>query len=131
MSLKLVLLIAVIASFLAVIAKRSTSPEQVQAAEEQAVIATLRLQSDSDVKRIQALEDQLAAAIKNANVGEFDGDEFGKGECVLYMYGPSAESLFKVVFPILNEFKGADGSFVVKRFGKPGAKQEKIALASR
>jgi hypothetical protein len=61
-------------------------------------------------------------------VGEFDGDEWGEGVCVIYMYGPSAERLFTIALPILKNFHPPKGSFVVKRYGKPGAKQDRLPL---
>jgi len=50
-------------------------------------------------KRIAALEEQLAAAIKEAGAGEFDGDEFGNGFCTIYMYSPSADRLSQLCNP--------------------------------
>ena len=57
---------------------------------EHAVIVHLRLDDSafgSTEKRegIIELQDELAAAIDEAKAGEFDGDEFGEGECVLFM----------------------------------------------
>jgi len=75
-----------------------TTPQPVGAAEEQAVIATIKLRSGNmgtaeERDRISALENQLSDAIKNSSAGEFDGDEYGNGTCTLYMYGPSAEHI--------------------------------------
>jgi len=66
-----------------------------------------------------------------ASAGEFDGDEFGKEICTLYMYGPSAERLFDATIQILRNFHPPRASYAVKRFGKPGSKQERIDLASQ
>jgi hypothetical protein len=71
----------------------------VAAAEEQAVILKLKLTSgkigsDEERQRIQVLEGRLADSIKRFAVRDFDGDEYGDGYCMIYMYGPSAESLF-------------------------------------
>ena len=61
-----------------------------------AVLAKLHLSSgdfgtDDDVDSIHDLADQLAEAIDAANAGEFDGEEFGDGQCTFYMYGPDAK----------------------------------------
>ena len=103
------------------------------AAEEQAVILKLKLVSgpmgnEEERKRITELEDQLANAIKQSSSGDFDGDEYGDGFCTLYMYGPSAERLFTSVQPSLKGFRAASGSYVIKRYGKPGSKQDRITL---
>ena len=111
-----------------------STPRAVNAAEEEAVIATIKLNSGDmgsaeERQRITALEDQLSGAIKRSATGEFDGDEYGGGVCIVYMYGPSAERLFAAVSPILKKFRAPKGSYVVKRYGKPGARQDRIALS--
>ena len=35
---------------------------------------------------------------------------------------------FTVVQPVLKEFHAPTGSYLIKRFGKPGAKQERIEI---
>ncbi|MFD8981680.1 hypothetical protein [Streptomyces sp. NPDC059564] len=52
------------------------------------------------VRQAQAL---LTEAIEQAEVGEFDGNEYGGGEVVLYAYGPDADALFAVMAPILHD----------------------------
>jgi len=79
--------------------------------------------------RIVALENQLSDAIENAAAGDFDGDEYGEGACTIYMYGPSADRLLTVTLPVLKKFRAPAGSSVIKRYGKPGAKQERISLS--
>ena len=109
------------------------SPRIVDAADEQALIVSIRLRSgdmgsSDERQRIRTLEDQLSAAIKDSGLGEFDGDEFGNGVCTIYMYGPSADRLLTAVQPILKKFRAPAGSYLIKRYGKPGAKQERIPL---
>ena len=112
---------------------RFRSSRVVNAADEQAVIVNIRLTSGDmgnpeERKRIAALEEQLAAAIKKAGAGDFDGDEFGNGFCTIYMYSPSADRLFIVVQPVLKKFRAPTGSYLIKRYGKPGAKQERVEI---
>ena len=90
--------------------------------EEQALIVTIRLcygemGNKAERKRIIALEHQLSDAIENSSAGELDGDEYGGGECTIYIYGPSAERLLSVAWPILREFRAPSGSYLVKRCG--------------
>lgn len=100
---------------------------------EQALIVKIKLEGghsgSREAQRISDLEDQLEKAIKTANVGEFDGDEFGDGFCAIYMYGPDAEKLAAVTLPILKTFHPPAGSFVIKRYGQAGAKQERLELS--
>lgn len=103
---------------------------------EHAVIVHLRLDDDgfgSAEKResINELQDALAAAIDKAEAGEFDGDEFGEGECVLFMYGPDADVLFDTIKPILKKSPHSKGGFAIKRYGEAGdpkAKEVKVKL---
>jgi hypothetical protein len=103
---------------------------------EHAVIIHLKLDDDgfgSDEKResINELQDELADAIDEAETGEFDGDEFGEGECVLFMYGPDADVLFDTIKPILKKSSHAKGGFAIKRYGEasdPKAREVKVKL---
>jgi hypothetical protein len=90
---------------------------------EQAVIAYLPLTegpfgSERECEAIADLVGLLHQAIDHHGMGEFDGDEFGGGRCVLYMYGPDADRLFDVVEPILKTAPSALGGFVIKRYGE-------------
>jgi hypothetical protein len=89
---------------------------------EQAVLVYLRLidhpfGSDRERAAIFDLEDMLRGAIDDQGAGLFDGEEFGGGRCVLFMYGPDADRLFAVVEPILKAARFARGGFVIKRYG--------------
>jgi hypothetical protein len=108
----------------------------VKAAEEQAVILKVKLASgqmgtDEERQRIHDLEGQLSAAINRSAVGQFDGDEYGDGYCTIYMYGPSAEALFGAIKPALKGFHAHPGSYALKRYGKPGSRQDRIPLGDQ
>lgn len=74
------------------------------------------------------LEDRLIAAIEEPGVGEFDGNEFGDGWCVLYMYGESADRLLEAAIPVIRDAALPPGSHLLKRYGEPGAPEERIGL---
>jgi hypothetical protein len=101
---------------------------------EQAVIVHLPLSDDEfgsaeERETIFAFEDQIEQAIEKASAGEFDGNEFGGGECVLYMYGPDADRLLAAVEPLLRGFPPAVGGHAIKRYGTasdPGAKEVRV-----
>jgi hypothetical protein len=103
---------------------------------EHSVIAHLKLSDPGlgigeEVGSFHDLSDELIEAIEQAGAGEFDGDEFGKGECVLYMYGPDADALFAAVEPVLRRSPLAHGGHVIKRYGaanESGAKEVVIKL---
>ena len=103
---------------------------------EHAVIAHLRLSSagfgtPAERQRLMELEGRLEQEIRQAHAREFDGNEFGDGECVWYMYGPDADVLYRATEAISREAAIHPGSFVVKRrgaAGDPSAKEETVAL---
>ncbi|MFE4628066.1 hypothetical protein [Streptomyces mirabilis] len=88
--------------------------------DEQAVIAHFRLTAydfgDADQReQVYDAGKVMAAAIDEAGVGEFDGNEFGAGEAVLYAYGPNADALFKVMEPTLRGLPFRPAHVVVRR----------------
>ena len=88
--------------------------------------------SEEEIEQIRALEETLEDEIEKHGVGEFDGDEFGGGECVLYIYGPDADRLFDAIKAPLQSSPFRRGGYVVKRYGPPedGIKEETIRLSS-
>src|SRR5688500_17334169 len=96
-----------------------------------AVLLHLKLTSDGfgseeEHDAIQRMTDRLQEAILASAAGELYGDEFGGGECVVYMYGPDADRLFSAVQPILKDWQALLGGHAVKRYGPPGARFERI-----
>lgn len=63
---------------------------------------------------IEALAEQLERAALEAGVGEFDGDEYGGGECVLFFCGPDEEQLLGVLRPHLQRSPMARGAHFVR-----------------
>ena len=108
---------------------QSLSPSQEP---EQAVLVFIKLPddwgSDSDWDSIFGLEARLEEAIDRERAGELDGDEFGEGFCTIYMYGPDADGLVSVISPILKEYAMLSGSYAIKRYGEPGAREVRIDL---
>lgn len=72
------------------------------------------------------LEDKLIEEIQSKNSGDYDGHEFGQGYCVLYIYGSNADSLYDSILDILEQFKLPPQSYVIKRYGGPGALEERV-----
>jgi hypothetical protein len=68
--------------------------------------------------------------IESHGVGDFDGNEFGGGEVVLYAYGPDAARLFDVMAEELRSFP-ARPAYAILRFGDlsdPAAVRHRIDL---
>jgi hypothetical protein len=87
--------------------------------------------SAAERQSIARLERDLEAAIDQAEAGELDGDEFGEGECVLFMYGPDADRLFGSVEPLLRRDSLGARGYAIKRYGEaadPEAREEIVRL---
>ena len=99
---------------------------------EQAVIVHLRGSGLPDEiyenYDVSTLEDQLIEAIEANQLGEFDGNEFGPEETVLYMYGPDAEKLFNGIESVLRAYPLCQEGFVRIRSGPPGAAERQVPL---
>jgi len=99
---------------------------------QQALIITIPLidgRPDSqEVKNVYKLEDELIKAIEHSRAGEYSGNEVDVRIFTMYAYGPSADKLFEVAEPILTKYPLPHGSRAVKRYGEPGAKEERISL---
>jgi len=108
-------------------------PEPPADAAEQAVLVTIDLTGDElgtgeEREAVSALGAALGAAVADAGAGEFDGDEFGGGEAVLYLYGPDAEALFAAIEPVLRADPLAGRIEVVRRAGPPGSAEKRSPL---
>jgi hypothetical protein len=104
-----------------------------QDGEEQALIVWVRLSNDDsgteqEREKLFKLEDELIPLIEKSGAGEYDGNEIGGGFFTLYMYGSSASRLWEAISPTLKRFQVPSGSYAIKRYGKPGAKEERVAL---
>ena len=85
-----------------------------------------------ELDNLFGLCEKLEKVITNQNVGEFDGHELaiGGSDCFLYMYGSSAEVLFKTIQPILESTDFMKGGIAKLRFGPPeeGVKEIEIEI---
>ena len=78
---------------------------------------------------VSTLEDQLREAMARKSLGEYDGNEFGPDETVLYMYGPDAEHLFAGIESVLRAYPLCKEGVAVIRRGPPGAPEREVSLA--
>ena len=87
-----------------------------------AVIVYLKLSDDqfgdeAEREAIFDLENDIAEAIEGCGA-EFDGNEFGGGECTLYMYGENADRMFNAIQPVLAASTLSRGGQAKKRYGE-------------
>ena len=102
------------------------------ATEDHAVIVHFELSDDefgSEAERatLGDLGDRLADVVVRAGVGEFDGDEFGNGEAVLYLYGPDHEQLWQAVEPEVRAC-AVQPAFALVRPGGPDVAARRVDL---
>ena len=88
---------------------------------EHAVIVHFSLTGDEygtkdEREALHRLTDSLEAQIETQRAGEYDGDEFGGGEGVLYCYGPDADRLFAVIESDIRSFP-ARPAYAILRYG--------------
>lgn len=63
---------------------------------------------------IEEFADQLEAVVTEAGVGEYDGDELGGGECILFFCGPDIDRLVGVLHPLLKRSPLCRGGHLVR-----------------
>jgi hypothetical protein len=103
---------------------------------EQAVITHLSISGDEfgtedEREAVYAREARIESAVK-AIGGEYDGNELGGGEAVLYAYGPDANALFEAIRACFEDFPLRPGAYAIKRFGAaddPAAREARVPLA--
>ncbi len=109
---------------------RTDPPEAAVTAPEQAVIVYLK---NTGLDAVFAVEEPLEAAINDADVGEYDGNEVALdgSEAILYAYGPDADALWDVMRPVIVEASPNPGSYAIKRYGEASdasAKEMRVEL---
>ncbi|HPJ53837.1 MAG: hypothetical protein R2810_09595 [Flavobacteriales bacterium] len=75
-----------------------------------------------DLDHLHALEMKLRRAVEDHGVGEHDGHEvaWDLSHGTLFLYGPNAEALFRIVKPYLDATPFMQGAECFLRFGGPG-----------
>ena len=95
------------------------SDDELSGDEEQDLLVVLALSNKAmgttrERAEIEAFADQLEAAVAEAGVGEYDGDEFGGGECILFFCGPDIDRLLAVLQPLLRRSPLCRGGHLVR-----------------
>jgi hypothetical protein len=87
--------------------------------------------TSAERQAIYKLSSDLERAIAQSGAGKFDGDEFGEGACLLFMYGNDANQLLAAVEGVLRASPVSKGGWVIKRYGRaddPKATHSRIFL---
>jgi hypothetical protein len=91
---------------------------------EHAVIVHLSLDdkgfgTEDSRNKVRSLERDIERALDGGDLGELDGDEFGGGEVVLYLYGANADNLFAAIEQLLRG-SSLRPAHVILRYGDAG-----------
>lgn len=108
------------------VGRRTSAPRR----PEQALILTLRLADESTSHaevhaRLEHADRVLRAAIEGAGLGEIEEPVAAGVDCVYTCYGEDADRLFDAAQAGLREVPCLPGSHAVRRFGPPGAPEER------
>ena len=104
-------------------------PNNGQQSNEHAVIVHFIYFKD-ELDPLHELDRKLEKVIREQGVGQYDGHEIAMDDSdgFLYMYGPSAEKLFRVVKPVLEQTDFTRGALATLRFGGPGTEAMEIDI---
>ncbi|MGI9432798.1 MAG: hypothetical protein ACR2PQ_11320 [Myxococcota bacterium] len=97
---------------------------------EHALILTLRLADESTSQaevhaRLEHADRVLRAAIEGARLGEIEEPVAAGVDCVYTCYGEDADRLFDAAEAGLRDVPCLPGSHAIRRFGPPGAPEER------
>jgi len=77
---------------------------------------------------LMTLEDQISAVLEPGGLGECDGNQIGPTETILFLYGASADAIFKAIEPILDSYPLCQNARVVLRRGGPGSPESEVRI---
>ncbi len=114
---------------------RTEPVEPALRAPEQAVLVCLKLSNNEigtsqERVDVSALRDRLIGALQRRELGEFDALEFGDGFGTISLDGANADRLSEVVLPVVRTFPARPGSYLLRRYGEPGAREQSIVLGA-
>ena len=91
-------------------------------------LSNRQMGTQTERAEIQELADALEAEVLAAGVGEYDGDEVGGGECVLFFCGPDEDALLAVLRPLLQRAPAARGAYFVRLVEGPDGEMQRERL---
>ncbi|MGC4936828.1 hypothetical protein [Kribbella sp. DT2] len=89
---------------------------------------SLHLPNPKDLETIFLIEDALEKTLDGSEAGSLDGNAIGPDDAVIHLYGPNADLLWSTIEPTLRTLENPPGSYVVKRYGAAGAREERVPM---
>jgi hypothetical protein len=123
-------LVAVLVAVGFLIWRRLASPPRTRSRPQQALILTLRLADATTPpsvvhERLEQVDRALRAAIGARREGEVEEPVAAGVDCVYTCYGDDADRLLDAARAGLSDVPLLPGSYAVRRFGPPGAPEER------
>lgn len=97
--------------------------------EQHAVLIHVAAPEKPDEFGLDLIEDPLMEVLEGSDVGEYDSNEIGWEDAVIYLYGRDADRHLKAVLPTLRASPLPRGSYAINRYGEPGAQERRVELA--
>lgn len=88
------------------------------------------LGSFEDDSFVEALDKKIVHALAETSVGEWDGHEFGAAWARVFCFGSNADELFDALETVLLDEILPAGSYALKRYGPPGAREQTVSLTT-
>lgn len=83
--------------------------------------------TEEERAEVFAIEERLEQLVAASGAGEFDGNEFGGGEAVLYLYGPDKDALWRAIEPQVRACS-LRPAYALLRAGGPDVEAEQLDL---
>ena len=94
-----------------------------------AVLITIGPPADPSEFGLDLVEDPIIEVLEaDPDLGEYDGHVIGAEGAVIYLYGADADRLLAGIEPALRTTPLPAGSWALKRYGGPGAREETVPL---
>jgi len=93
-------------------------------------LSNRQMGTNDERAEIAMLADNLEQAVLDAGIGEYDGDEYGGGECILFFCGPDEMELIGFLRPLLQRTRFARGAQFVRLVEQANGemRREKISV---
>jgi len=101
--------------------------------DDQGVLVCLKL-ADAELgyaeefAEVERLEEQIRSLLAVSGAGEYDGREVDGGFFRMFMYGEDADGMCEAIMTAILYYPALPGSYMVKRYGGPGAPETCIQL---
>jgi len=111
--------------------EETEAPGEPVADDRQSVVAWIRLgdpnfENEREQQRLFELENRVMRTLEDSGMGSYDTNDLAPGFFRMTMLGPDADSIVKVVTPLLRDTPA--GSYLAVRRGPSGSSEERVEI---